>query len=250
MSSRAGWDASLYESDHAFVWKYGAELLPLLDPQPGERILDLGCGTGRLTAEIAAAGAQTLGIDSSPDMIGQARQNYPKLKFQLADARTLTITEPFDAVFSNAALHWIPEARAAVQSIYRALKPGGRLVAEFGGKGNNAIVIAALIAAGASDPLLTFYFPSIGEYTPILEAEGFEVRFATLFDRPTELEDPVRGLEQWLLMFQQKALAAIPPESREKAFRQIEDQVRPELFYDAKWHIDYRRIRVVAVKSA
>jgi len=243
-----GWDAGLYESDHAFVWKYGADLLPLLNPQPGERILDLGCGTGRLTAEIAATGVETLGIDSSADMIGQARQNYPKLKFQLADARTFNVAEPFDAVFSNAALHWVPDARAAIQSVYRALKPGGRLVAEFGGKGNNQKVIAALKEAGASDPLLTFYFPSIGEYSGLLESEGFEVRFATLFDRPTELEDPVRGLEQWLVMFQQKALAAIPAESREKAFRQMEDRLRPELFYDGKWHIDYRRIRVVAAR--
>jgi trans-aconitate methyltransferase len=247
--SRNTWDAGLYESDHAFVWKYGAELLPLLNPQPGERIVDLGCGTGQLTAEIASTGAETLGVDSSADMIGQARQNYPKLKFQLADARSFAVDQPFDAVFSNAALHWIQDARTVVQAIYRALKPGGRFVAEFGGKGNNAKVIAALKEAGASDPLLTFYFPSIGEYAGILESEGFEVRFATLFDRPTELEDPVRGLEQWLVMFQQKSLAAIPMADRERAFRQMEDHLREELFYDGKWHIDYRRIRVVAVRS-
>jgi len=247
--SRAGWDASLYESDHGFVWKYGAQMLPLLNPQPGERILDLGCGTGQLTAEIATTGAEILGIDSSADMIGQARQNYPKLKFQLADARTFEVAEPFDAVFSNAALHWVQDARAAVKCIRRALKPGGRFVAEFGGKGNNAKVIRGMMAAGTTDPLLTFYFPSISEYSAILESEGFEVRFATLFDRPTELEDPVRGLEQWILMFQQKALAAIPADSRAKAFRQMEDHLRTELFYDGKWHIDYRRIRVVAVAN-
>jgi SAM-dependent methyltransferase len=246
---RSNWDAGLYESDHAFVWKYGADLLPLLDARPGERVLDLGCGTGHLTARIAGTGAQTLGIDSSADMIGQARQNYPKLKFELADARCFQVNAPFDAVFSNAALHWIQDARAVIQSIHRALKPGGRFVAEFGGKGNIAHVNAALLEAGASDPMSTFYFPSIGEYSAILESEGFEVRFASLFDRPTELDDPIRGLQQWLIMFQQKTLAAIPEQSREAALRQIENRLRPELFYDEKWHIDYRRLRIHAVRG-
>ena len=241
-----GWDAGLYESDHAFVWKYGAELLPLLNPKAGERILDLGSGTGQLTAEIASAGAETLGIDASAEMIGQARQNYPKLKFQLADARTFTVNEPFDAVFSNAALHWVLEARAAVQRIYAALKPGGRFVAEFGGKGNIVRINAAVQAVGTADPLANFYFPNISEYSSILESEGFEVGFATLFDRPTELEDPVRGMEQWLLMFQQKALAAIPKEKWPEAFRQIEAKLQGDLFYDGKWHVDYRRIRIAA----
>ncbi len=242
------WDAGLYEAGHAFVWKYGAALLPLLNPQPGERILDVGCGTGQLTAEIAAAGAETYGIDSSPDMIGQARQNYPKLKFQLADARNFASPEPFDAVFSNAALHWIRDARSVVQALYRALKPGGRLVAELGGKGNNRQVIAAMIQAGSGDPLSTFYFPSVSEYSTLLESEGFEVRFATLFDRPTELEDPSRGLEQWLLMFQQKALGVIPEDRRSAAISAIEEALRPTLFYEGKWHVDYRRLRVVAVR--
>src|ERR1051326_411335 len=178
----ATWDAGLYESEHGFVWKYGADLVRLLNPQPAERILDMGCGTGHLTAQIAAAGAAVLGVDSSPDMIGQARQNYPNLKFQLADARAFKAAEPFDAAFSNAALHWIREARDAVRSVHGALKPGGRFVAELGGKGNNALVIDALMQAGASDPLLTFYFPSIGEYSAILASEGVELRLPPLFD--------------------------------------------------------------------
>jgi trans-aconitate methyltransferase len=243
------WDARLYEGEHSFVWKYGAALLPLLDPQPGEQILDLGCGTGQLTAEIAATGAGTLGIDSSPEMIGQARQNYPKLKFQLADACTFVSPEQFDAVFSNAALHWIPDARTVVRTIFRVLKPGGRFVAELGGKGNTGLVLAALAAVGARDPFATFYFPSVGEYASLLESEGFEVRFATLFDRPTELEDPVRGLEQWLEMFQQKALGAIPVDRRREAISQVEDRVRGELFYNGKWRVDYRRLRVVAIRQ-
>lgn len=246
MSDR--WDSSLYESDHAFVWKHGAALLPLLNPQAGERVLDLGCGTGRLTSEIAATGASTLGVDSSPEMIGQARQNYPKLKFQLADARSLQVDEPFDAVFSNAALHWIVDARLVVQAICRALKRGGRFVAEFGGKGNNCLVMTALEQAGAVDPLRTFYFPSVGEYSTLLESEGFEVHLATLFDRPTELEDPVRGMEQWLVMFQQKALDTIPADLRRSAVANVEERLRPILFYEGKWHVDYRRLRIIAVR--
>lgn len=241
-----GWDAGLYESDHSFVWKYGADLLPLLSPQPGERILDLGCGTGRLTAEIASTGAETLGVDASPDMIGQARQNYPKLKFQLADARSFTVDAPFDAVFSNAVLHWVADARAAVQRVCAALKPGGRFVAEFGGKGNNRCLMTAFREVTGVDGLANFYFPSISEYTSILESEGFEVGFATLFDRMTELEDPARGLEQWLLMFQQKALAQVPQQEWPGVFRKIEAKVRGDLFYDGKWHVDYRRLRVAA----
>ena len=242
------WDAGLYESDHSFVWKYGANLLPLLNARPGERIIDLGCGTGHLASEIAAAGADVLGIDSSADMVGQARQNYPKLRFQLADARSFRVEEPVDAVFSNAALHWVREARDVVQSVRVALRPGGRFVVEMGGKGNNAKVNAALLEAGAADPMLTFYFPSISEYTGILESEGFEVTYAALFDRPTELEDPIRGLRQYLFMFHQKTLSAIPEAEREAALTRMEHRLRPELFYDGKWHIDYRRLRVVATR--
>jgi trans-aconitate 2-methyltransferase len=248
VSSQKSWDAGLYEGEHSFIWKYGAALLPLLDPKPGEQILDLGCGTGQLTSEIASVGAGTLGIDSSPEMIGQARQNYPRLKFQLADARTFVSPESFDGVFSNAALHWIPDARAVVRTVFQALKPGGRFVAEFGGKGNTGQVMAALEEAGAADPLATFYYPGIGEYTALLEGEGFEVRFATLFDRPTELDDPVRGLEQWLRMFLQKALDSIPGGRINETISAIEARLHPTLFYDGKWHIDYRRLRIIAVR--
>src|SRR5947209_1485354 len=130
------WNAALYDVKHSFVWQHGAALLELLALQPGERILDLGCGTGHLTAQLAAAGADVVGIDRSAEMIAQARHSSPALRFDLADARDLVFDEPFDAVFSNAALHWIREPERVVSSIRRVLKPAGRFIAELGGKGN------------------------------------------------------------------------------------------------------------------
>ncbi len=135
-------------------------------PQSGERILDLGCGTGQLTAEIAKQGAQVVGLDNSAKMIGQARQNYPGLSFMLGDAASFHSDRTFDAVFSNAALHWVKQADAAAESIARALQPGGRFVAEFGGKGNIAFGpqrIDPSTGTGA-DARCPWYYPSIGEY--------------------------------------------------------------------------------------
>src|SRR5262249_35286620 len=140
----AKWDPALYEDKHAFVWRHGASLVELLAPQPGEHVLDLGCGTGHLTAAIAKAGACVVGIDQSPEMIAQARKHYPNLRFESGDARRLAFAEEFDALFSNAVLHWISEAELVVQSVARALKPGGRFVAEFGGKGNVRAIITGL----------------------------------------------------------------------------------------------------------
>jgi SAM-dependent methyltransferase len=137
------WNAEQYEGGHSYVWQFGGRLVELLAPRAGQRILDLGCGTGQLTAEIAAAGAEVVGLDSSPEMLGQARQNYPHLKFVLADATSFRLDQDFDAVFSNAALHWVKNAEAAVRSIASALRPGGRFVAEFGGAGNIVQILAA-----------------------------------------------------------------------------------------------------------
>src|ERR1035441_5817280 len=130
------WDPALYQDKHAFVWQYGRDLIGLLAPRSGERILDVGCGPGQLTAQIAAAGAEVTGIDSSPAMIAEARKNYPELRFELTDAGRMAYDRQFHAVFSNAALHWVRDAEAAAAGMARALEPGGRLVVELGGKGN------------------------------------------------------------------------------------------------------------------
>jgi trans-aconitate methyltransferase len=243
------WDAELYDRNHSFVWKHGAALLDLLAAQPGERVLDLGCGTGHLTAQLAAAGADVVGLDSAPAMIEQARRAYPALRFEVADARAFAFPQPFDAVFSNAALHWVKTPEAVVACVRRALKPGGRFVAEFGGKGNVQAIAAALTdaarAVGVAPPESPWYFPGVGEYAGLLEAGGLEVTFAQLFDRPTALEGE-QGMRRWVEMFGGWALTAVPAARREEFFRAVEDRLRPTLYRDGTWYADYRRLRVMA----
>lgn len=249
------WDAKLYDDKHSFVWEKAKGVVELLSPKAGERILDLGCGTGRLTAEIAATGADVIGIDRSPEMISQAREQYPELHFEVADARHLRFERQFDAVFSNAVLHWIVEPELVVCSVASALAPRGRFVAEFGGKGNVSGVIDAINKAYAKfgiDPGLadnTWYYPSVAEYAALLEREGLEVRDAKLFDRPTRLEDGEKGLEAWLRMFAKFALDRLPAERQQEFVREIERQARPELFRNGSWELDYRRLRIAAWKQ-
>ena len=248
------WDSDLYQSSHSYVWQYGRDLLALLDPKPGERILDAGCGTGQLAAEIARAGAEVVGVDASTEMIAGARKNYPEVRLEVADATALTFTEEFDAVLSNAALHWIRDQSAAIASIYRALKPGGRFVFEMGGHGNLRDTLeagcAALRSLGvvAPEQRIPWYFPSIGQYAALLESHGFELRFATLFDRPTALTDGENGLTAWIKMFGNFALSAVPVDRHEELIRQWEQFGRAKLYRDGGWTLDYRRLRMLAVK--
>jgi trans-aconitate methyltransferase len=246
------WDAKLYDDKHSFVWKHGASLVELLAPQPGESVLDVGCGTGHLTAQIARAGATVLGIDRSPEMIAEARRHYPDLSFEVADARALAYADRFDGVFSNATLHWVREAEAVVCSVARALRPGGRFVAEFGGKGNvralqDALIDAVRAVAGewVESP---WYFPSVAEYAGLLEQQGLEVTFATLSDRPTPLEGQ-NGMRHWVEMFGGPFWMRVPQEQREAFFRQVEERLRPVLRRDEMWFADYRRLRVVARRA-
>ena len=247
------WNPALYDSRHAYVFQYGEDVLKLLAPQPGERILDLGCGTGHLTQKIADTGARVIGIDSSSAMIEQAQTSYPGLQFRVADATHFAFDEPFDAVFSNAVLHWIPAAEQVIACVWNALKPGGRFVAEFGGKTNiravETAVRAVLAQLGQSDagfPL--YYFPSVGEYATLLEKQGFRVTFAAHFDRPTTVEGE-DGLQSWIEMYLPGIVQGLPDTLRETFFKQVEDRLRATQYHDGSWYIDYVRLRVVAVRQ-
>lgn len=250
------WNSALYEGSHAFVWQYGESLLELLVPKAGERILDLGCGTGQLTEKIAQSGAFVHGIDSSLSMISTARSNYPQLDFAVADARNFQVNEPLDAVFSNAVLHWIKEPDAVINCVAKALKPGGRFVAEFGGKGNVGAIVRALLSVlseiGCEEPqaLNPWYFPSIGEYAGLLEKQGFDVGYAVLFDRPTPLEGGSAGMANWIKMFTGGFLSGLSDDVRSHVIRTVEEHLRSVLYRDGNWNADYRRIRIVAVKKS
>lgn len=247
------WDSALYDDRHSFVWKAGAGLVDLLQAVSGERILDLGCGTGHLTAQIAASGADVTGMDASPSMVAQARQNFPRQKFILDDARSFTVAELYDAVFSNAALHWIPEASRVIDRVAAALKPGGRFVLEMGARHNIQRIhttLESVLRERGLAPVCPWFYPSTAQYATLLEERGFEVRFASTFPRWTRLEHPERGLREWLEMFAQPYLKIVPPGQLEGVFHDMETHLRPELYCDGAWYADYRRLRVVAIKEA
>ena len=268
------WNAAEYDAKHAFVYEKAKGLVELLAPKAGERILDLGCGTGALTAEIAARGAEVLGVDRSEEMIAQARKKFPALRFEVMDAlelRAKALTKAggagntdeagFDAVFSNAVLHWIPDAEEVIAGVARVLKPacagrpGGRFVAEFGGKGNIQRLVAgfhrALAALDLRPPeeVGPWFYPSVAEYAGLLEKHGLEVREASLFDRPTMLEDGERGLENWIRVFRQTFVEKMGETDAQRWISEVERQCRNDLFRDGRWVLDYRRLRIAAWKA-
>lgn len=243
------WSADDYARNARFVSDLGAPVLALLDPRPGERILDLGCGDGALTEKLVAAGADVLGLDTSPDMVAGARARG--LRAEVADAHALTVDGPFDAVFSNAAMHWMTDPDAVLAGLKRCLKPGGRVVAEFGGMGNVAAIRTAIIAVLARDHGVEtdlrdiWYFPSVAEHSARLENAGFEVADIALIPRPTPVQS---GMRAWLATLAAPTLALLPEDAREGAIERIEALLKPALC-DAQgnWTADYVRLRYKAV---
>jgi trans-aconitate methyltransferase len=243
------WNPETYARNARFVSDFGTEVLELLSPRAGEHILDLGCGDGVLTEKLVLAGCSVVGIDSSPEQVEAARARG--LDARVMNAESLAFDREFDAVFSNAVLHWVRNSAAAVDGAYRSLKPGGRFVGEFGGSGNVGTIRNALTESLArrgidAAPLDPWTFPTVQEYRNVLENVGFEVRMITLFPRPTPLPGDMTA---WLDTFAQSFFFTLDPHERKRCMEEICTSVRPYL-YDTRhgWFVDYVRLRFAAVR--
>lgn len=241
------WDPARYQRNAGFVAELGLPVLDWLAPRPGEAILDLGCGDGALTAKLAALGCRVVGVDASSEQVQAARARG--LDAQVMDGTALTFEAQFDAVFSNAALHWMRDPAAVIAGVRRALRPGGRFVAEFGGGANVRRIHEALIAVlerrgldgRAASP---WFFPEAAAYRGLLEQGGFAVERLELFERPT----PLPGhLVDWLDTFGDAFLSRLPEAERPAAKQEVAEAVAAELRNaDGSWWADYVRLRFAA----
>ncbi len=245
------WSASNYAEHGRFVADLAGGVFELLSPQRGERILDLGCGDGALTKKLVETGASVVGVDSSADMIAAAKSQG--LDARLISAENLSFESEFDAVFSNAALHWMHDQNAVLAGVARALKPGGRFVAEMGGHGNIAAIEVALRAVFArnglnAEKLETNYFPTPAAYGALLQQHGFRVEQIGLIPRPTAL--PGSGMRGWLETFRRGVLADLPAGRKETVLEETVELLRPSLCDEAgNWTADYVRLRFKAKGS-
>jgi trans-aconitate methyltransferase len=241
------WNPEQYARNARFVADLGMPVVELLAPKPGERILDLGCGDGALTEKLVACGCEVVGVDASAEQVAAAAARG--LDARVMSATELTFDAEFDAVFSNAVLHWVKQADDAIAGVRRALRPGGRFVGEFGGGTNVATIVAALEAEMAlrgidPTPLNPWYYPSAEEYRSKLEKAGFRVRSVELIPRPTRLPG---SLADWLETFTKSYLSALPEGDRKSYTHAVEQRLRPSLCNAAGvWTADYVRLRFAA----
>lgn len=251
MSGTSGqtWNAEKYSKHARFVSDLGMSVVDLLAPSRGERILDLGCGDGVLTKKLVDAGCNVVAVDASAEMIAAAKALG--LDARVMDGHALQFNAEFDAVFSNAVLHWLKKPEKVIAGVWRALKPGGRFVGEFGGSGNVATIVTSLECALRErgidpKPVNPWYNPTAEEYGSLLAARGFSVNTIALFPRPTPLPDHLIG---WLETFAQPFAAVLPQLSRSVFFEEVAALCRAKLCdSEGRWHADYVRLRFSATK--
>ena len=248
-ADRQTWSAASYDAHARFVSDLAGPVLEWLSPRAGERILDLGCGDGAVTAALRDMGADVVGVDTSEQLLAAARARG--LDARAMDGQALEFASEFDAVFSNAALHWMTRPEAVIDGVHRALRNGGRFVAEFGGHGNVAVIVTAMRATArriGGEPALAgpWFFPTPEVYGEMLEKAGFEVRRIGLFPRPTPLKS---GMKEWLKLFRRPFFEQYGVRMDE-VLEEVAELLRPTLC-DAhgNWTADYVRLRVEAAKS-
>jgi len=241
------WEAESYARNARFVSELGMPVLEWLAPRSGERILDLGCGDGALTEKIAAVGCSVVGVDTSPDLLAAARARG--LDVQQMDGQALAFHHEFDAVFSNAAIHWMRRADDVITGVKRALKPGGRFVGEFGGFGNVAairVAVHAVLRQAGYDPAAVdpWFFPTPADYRARLEAQGFGINRIELIPRPTPLPT---AIGPWLDTFGASFFGVAPDSEHVKLCGQAASLLRPALCDEqGNWTADYVRLRFAA----
>jgi 2-isopropylmalate synthase len=242
------WNPKKYNKHTPFVSQLALPVVKLLSPQQNELILDVGCGEGTLAVEIERYGAKVIGIDSSEDMVSQSREKG--IETHVGSVTDLPYNEEFDAVFSNATLHWVKDAKSAVRNIAKSLKPGGRFVAEFGGEGNVLNIMREMEAVFDEYPKFglfehPWYFPSIDEYHSLLESEGFEVTYIELIPRPTPMDD----IANWFDVFTNGVTGHLDDNQYRLFIAEVKERLKPTNYTEEKgWMLDYVRLRVEAVK--
>ncbi len=256
MTRPKAWDAQGYDADFGFVSGSAGGVLEWLAPQPGMRILDLGCGTGELLAELLEAGTDAVGLDADPAMVERAQRRVGADRVRRLDAQSFGLVDafglPFDAVFSNAALHWMHRPADVIASVREVLRPGGRFVAEMGAGRNMATIVAALRQARAAngwtgDVATPWYFPTPAEYASLLEGGGLELRRLAYFPRRTLLSESANPIGQWVEMFATEMVDDLPADARAAVLAELPALTRDELFRDGRWYADYWRLRFEAI---
>ncbi len=243
------WNSILYDKKHDFVAEYGKGLLEFIPDNKEQTILDLGCGTGTLTAQLVNLGSKVMGVDSSQNMIDKAKEQFSGIEFRVCDALDLPFEKEWDVVFSNAVFHWIDDHNALVKNIHKALKPNGLLVCEFGANGNIATIENAFAKAYKElgyDYRPKFNFPTAESFGNILTDNGFVIDNICDYDRPTILKDAEQGLANWMKQFFASELAVMPEEMQTVVFERAAELARASLWNGKEWVADYRRLRAVA----
>ena len=243
------WNSTLYDNKHDFVAEYGKGLLEFVPQNTKQTILDLGCGTGTLTVQLAGLCNKIVGVDASQDMVDKAKEEFGDIEFKVCDALALPFEKEFDVVFSNAVFHWISDHDALLKNIHKALKPQGLLVCEFGASGNIATIENAFAKACNSLGYgyeAKFNFPTAEDFGNLLEKNGFIIDRIYDYDRPTVLKDGEQGLVNWMKQFFVSELEVMPEQVQIMIFEKVEELARETLWNGEEWIADYRRLRAIA----